>query len=53
MVSNPEGFTKNSSIFPRTSTPVNKPSAQKSLYMFTNVLDVKETAYRRVGADKS
>ena len=42
MVSTPEGFTDNSSIYPRTSTPVKKLSAQKSLCMFTNVLDVKK-----------
>ena len=37
-----------------TSTPVNKPSAQKSLCMFTNILGVKNrTAYCRVGAAKS
>ena len=37
-----------------TSTPVKKPSAQKSLYMFTNFLEMKKkTAYRQVGADKS
>ena len=35
-------------------TPVKKPSAQKSLCMRTNVLNVnKKTAYRRVGAAKS
>ena len=35
-------------------TPVKEPSAQKSLFMFTNILDVnKKTAYRRVGAAKS
>ena len=43
MVSTPEGFTNNSPISPRTSTPVKKPSAQKSLCMFTKVLDVKKT----------
>ena len=36
-----------------TSTQVKKPSAQKLLCMFTNVSDVKKTAYRQVGADKS
>ena len=37
-----------------TSTPVKKPSAQKSLCMFTNVSEVKNKgAYCRVGADKS
>ena len=54
MVSTFEGLTEKSPISPNTSTPVKKPSAQKSLYMFTNVLDVeKKTAYRRVGAVKS
>ena len=42
MVSTPEIFNDNSPISPRTSTPVKKPSAQKSLCMFTNVLDVKK-----------
>ena len=42
MVSTPEGFTKQYSLSPRTSTPVNKPSARKPLCMFTNVLDVKK-----------
>ena len=42
MVSTPEGFTYNSTISPRTSTPVKKLSARKSLCMFTNVLDVKK-----------
>ena len=54
MVSTPEGFTNNSPISPKTSTPVKKPSAQKSLYMFTNVLDVKKrTATRLFVATKS
>ena len=54
MVSTPEGFTNNSPISPMTSTPVKKPSAQKSLCMFTNILEVKKkTAYRQVGAAKS
>ena len=36
-----------------TSTPVKKPSAQKSLCMFTNILEVeKKNAYHRVGAAK-
>ena len=54
MVSTTEGFTGNSSIYPMNPTPVKKPSAQKSLCMFTNILYVnKKTAYRRVGAAKS
>ena len=52
MVSTPEGSTDSSPIPPRTSTTVNKPSAQKSLYMFTNILEVKKTAYCQVGAAK-
>ena len=37
-----------------TSTPVKKPSARKSLCLFTNILYVKKkTSNRRVGADKS
>ena len=53
MVSTPELFTDNSPIFPMTSSTIKKPSAQKSLCMFTNVLDVnKKTAYRLVGAAK-
>ena len=35
-----------------TSTPFKKPSAQKSLCLFTNILDVKKTATRQVGAAK-
>ena len=41
MVSTPEGVTYNSPNAPMTSTPVNKPSASKSLCLFTNILDVK------------
>ena len=53
MISNPEGFTDNSPIYPMTSTPVKKPSTIKSLCLFTNILDVKkESAYRWVGAAK-
>ena len=37
-----------------TSTPVNKPSARKSLCLFNNILDVKKkTATHQVGAAKS
>ena len=41
MVSTTEGFIDNSHISPRTSKPVKKPIARKSLCMFTNVLEVK------------
>ena len=37
MVSTPEGFTKNSPIYPMKSSPVKKPIARKSLCVFTNV----------------
>ena len=54
MVSTPEGFIDNSPNVPLTSTPVKKPSARKSLCLFTNILDVKnKTAKHRVGAAKS
>ena len=38
-----EGFTDNIPISPMTSIPVKKPSARKSLCIFTNNLDVKKT----------
>ena len=41
MVSTPEGFTYDSIISSMTSTPVKKPRDQKSLCLFTNILDVK------------
>ena len=53
MVYTPKGFTNNITIYPRTSSPVNKPSARKSLCMFTNVLDVNnKNSYRWVEAAK-
>ena len=42
MVSTPEGFTDEITISTMTSTPVKKPRAQKSLCLFTNILDVKK-----------
>ena len=48
----PYEFTNNSPIYPMTSTPIKKPSAQKSLCFFTNILDVKKTACLRVEAGK-
>ena len=54
LLSNPEGFTNNSQHVHMTSTPVKKPSARKSLCLFTNILDVKpKTAKRRFVAAKS
>ena len=40
MMSNTEGVTYNSPNVPMTSTPVKKPSARKSLCLFTNIFDV-------------
>ena len=54
MVSNPEGFTDDSLIYPMASTPVKKPSTIKSLCLFTNILDVKsKTSTCLFGAAKS
>ena len=54
MVSTTEGFTNKSSISTMKSTPVKKPSARKSLCLFTNILYVKKkSATRLVGATKS
>ena len=54
MVSNPEEFSNNSPRTPTTPTPNNKPSSRKSLYLFTNILDVKKkTAIRQVRSIKS
>ena len=53
MVSTTEGFNNKSPIYPITSTSINKPSAQKALCLFTNIAEVKKTAYRQVGAAKS
>ena len=54
MVSTPDGVTDNSPNVPMTSTPVKKPSARKSLCLFTNILDVKpKTAKRRIVSAES
>ena len=54
MVSTPEEVTDGSPIVPMKSTPVKKPSARKSLCLFTNILNVRnKTAKRRVVAAKS
>ena len=54
MVSTPEVSTNNSTISPMTPTPVKKPSARKSLCLFTNILYAKKkTATRQFGAAKS
>ena len=42
MVSTPEGFTNKIPISLMTSTPVKKPSPQKSLCLFTNILEVEK-----------
>ena len=50
----PEGFTDNSTNMNMPSTPVKKPSARRSLCLFTNILYVKpETEKRCFGAAKS
>ena len=54
MVSTTEIVTDNSTNVTTTSTPVKKPSARKSLCLFTNILDVKpKTAKLRIVATES
>ena len=54
ILSTPEGVTYNCPDVPMPSTTVKKPSARKSLYLFTNILDTKpKTEKRRIGAVKS
>ena len=54
MVLTLEGVIDNSTNVPMTSKPVKKPSARKSLCLFTNILDVKNrTAKHRIVAEKS
>ena len=54
MVSTSDGVTDNIPNVPMTSTPVKKPSARKSLILFTKRLEVKkETKERRIVSAKS
>ena len=54
MVSPPEGVTDDIPSLPMTQTTFKKPSASKSLCLFTNIFDVKKkTAKHRVGVAKS
>ena len=54
MVSTPEGVTDNSPNVPMASTPVKKPSARKSLCLFTNILNVRQkTAKLCIVSEKS
>ena len=54
LLSTLEGFTDKSHNVHMTSTPVKKPSARKSLCLFTNILDFQpKTAKRRFVAAKS
>ena len=54
MVYTPKGFTNNSPRSPMNPTPVKKPSARKSLCLFTNMVNVKnKTATSQVRASKS
>ena len=46
MVSTPKVFYDNSPISPMTPTSFNKPSARKSLCLFTNILDIKKKTVR-------
>ena len=51
MVSTPEEITDDSPSFYMTQTTVKKPSARKSLRLFTNIFDVKNRTFvRHVGA---
>ena len=51
MVLTPQQVKYDIPSLPMTSKPVKKPSARKSLCLFTNILNVKEKrAKRRVGA---
>ena len=54
LLSTPHVFTDNSPNVHMPSTPVKKPSASKSLCLFTNILDVKpKTAKCHFGDTKS
>ena len=54
MMLTPEGFTYNNPNALITSTPVNKPSASKSLCLLTNIFDVKKkTSEPPIGYAKS
>ena len=54
MVSTPELVTNNNPNVCLTLIPVKKPSAKKSLCLFTNIFDVKnKTEKRCIGAAKS
>ena len=47
ILSTPQGVTANSPNVHMTSTPVKKPSAKKSLCLFTNILDVQPKKAKR------
>ena len=47
ILSTPEGVTDNSPNVHMKSKPVKKPSARKSLRLFTNILEVKPTTAKR------
>ena len=53
MVSTPEEITKDSTSLPMSQTKTKKPSARKSLHLFTNIVDVKNrTAICPVRSEK-
>ena len=47
ILSTTERFTENSPNVPMPSTPVKKPSARKSLCLFTNILNVQPKISKR------
>ena len=47
----PEGVIYDSPNVPKTSTPVKKPSARKSMCLFSNILDVKPKTEKRSFVD--
>ena len=54
MFSTPEEITDDIPILTMNQTTIKKPSARKSLRLFTSIFDVKKrTAIRRLGATKS
>ena len=54
ILSTPQGVTDDSPNMPMASTTVKKPSARKSLCLFTNIFDVKpKTAKHRFEATES
>ena len=53
ILSTPEGVTDNIPNVHMTSKPVKKPSARKSLCLFTNILNVKPTTAKHRFVDEN